>query len=780
MSTVPATRPRRRRTWRRVRRGGWNLLGIALFAVMVFPVFWMVSTALKPDDEINSSTPTWFSLAPTLQHFRDAMARPYFWDTVQNSLIVVSVTVAASIALAFLAAVALAKYRFTGRKAFVVLMIGILMLPPAGLVIPLYVVLARYHLTNALTGVILTYLTFVLPFAVWTLRGFILGIPAELEEAAMVDGSSRLGAFVRILLPLVAPGLVATSVFAFITTWNEYIFASVLLSDQSNHTVTVWLSYFYGTSRNTDWGGLMAASTLTAIPVIVFFLLVQRRIMFGLTAGADRAPSFPPLIPKPLAVAPERGVFELARDARIVVLDPAPEAAGVARLLAARLRPATGYALPVSRVPRRIREGSIVLALAPGDRSLGDEGYRLRVDAERVTISARRPTGLFRGAQTLRQLLPPAIEADTAGSGPWLVGRGTIHDRPRFGWRGLMLDVARHFFDVDEVLRLIDELAAYKLNVLHLHLTDDQGWRIAVRSWPNLTRVGGRGAVGGAPGGHYTQRQYARIVAYARQRYVEVVPEIDMPGHVNAALASYGELTSDGVAPAPYAGIEVGFSSLAIRNEQTYAFVDDVVREVAALTPGPYLHIGGDEALSTDAADYRYFVERVQRIVRARGKRMVGWEETARTRLRRTAVAQHWHDPALALRAVEQGAKLVLSPATRTYLDMKYAPSSPLGLAWAGTTSVREAYDWDPATLIEGVGAADVLGLEAALWSETIEDRRGLDYLAFPRLLGLAEIAWSPAAGRTWREYRGRLAAHGARLGARRIGFHEAPDVPWN
>jgi ABC-type sugar transport system permease subunit len=149
-------------------------------------------------------------------------------------------------------------------------------------------VASLYHLTNTLTGVTLTYLTFVLPFAVWTLRGFILGIPKDLEEAAMVDGSSRVGAFVRILLPLVAPGLVATSVFAFITSWNEYIFASVLLSDQSNQTVTVWLSYFYGTSRNTDWGALMAASTLTAVPVIIFFLLVQRRIMFGLTSGAVR------------------------------------------------------------------------------------------------------------------------------------------------------------------------------------------------------------------------------------------------------------------------------------------------------------------------------------------------------------------------------------------------------------------------------------------------------------------------------------------------------------
>jgi N,N'-diacetylchitobiose transport system permease protein len=279
---------RKRRGRRRARRLGWNLLGVLVLVVMVFPVFWMISTALKPDDEINSLTPTWFPTDPTLDHFRDAINRPYFWESVKTSLIVVLVAVLFSIVLAFLAAVALAKYRFTGRRVFIVLMIGVLMLPQAGLVIPLYVVLARYHLTGALTGVILTYMTFVLPFAVWTLHGFVHGIPRELEEAAMVDGSSRLGAFVRILLPLVAPGLVATSVFAFITCWNEYIFASVLLTDQSQQTLTVWLSAFYGTSRNTDWGGLMAASTLTAVPVIVFFLLVQRRIAFGLTAGAVR------------------------------------------------------------------------------------------------------------------------------------------------------------------------------------------------------------------------------------------------------------------------------------------------------------------------------------------------------------------------------------------------------------------------------------------------------------------------------------------------------------
>jgi N,N'-diacetylchitobiose transport system permease protein len=273
---------------RHAHRTFWNVVGIVIFVVMVFPVFWMISTAFKPDDQVYSATPTWLSLRPTLRHFADAIHKPFFWTDVKNSLIVVVFTVLISLTLAFFAAVALAKYRFSGRKAFILLIIGIQMLPGVGMIIPLYVVLARYHLVNALTGVIITYLTFALPFCVWTLRGFILGIPKDLEEAAMVDGSTRLGAFAKILLPLVAPGLVATSIFAFITSWNEYILARILLNDQSKQTVTVWLSYFLGTSRNTDWAALMAASTLTAIPVVVFFLLVQKRIAFGLTAGAVR------------------------------------------------------------------------------------------------------------------------------------------------------------------------------------------------------------------------------------------------------------------------------------------------------------------------------------------------------------------------------------------------------------------------------------------------------------------------------------------------------------
>ncbi len=255
---------------------------------MVFPVYWMVATAFKPGVEITSYTPKWLPVHPTLVHFTDAIHRPYFWDDVRNSLIVVSVVVLLAVVLAFFAAVALAKFRFNGLKVFIVLIIVIQMLPANALIIPLYVVLAKYHQVNQISGLIITYLTFVLPFSIWVLRGFVIGIPKDLEEAAMVDGNGRVAAFVKILLPLVAPGLVATAIFAFIQAWNEFIFAYILLSDQQKQTLTVWLSGYLGTSRGTDWGGLMAGATLTAIPVVIFFLIVHRRIAFGLTAGAVR------------------------------------------------------------------------------------------------------------------------------------------------------------------------------------------------------------------------------------------------------------------------------------------------------------------------------------------------------------------------------------------------------------------------------------------------------------------------------------------------------------
>jgi N,N'-diacetylchitobiose transport system permease protein len=258
---------------------------------MCFPVYWMVSTAFKTGPDILTFTPTWFPFPATLDNFQDAIARPFFWRSVLNSVIVVAVVVTLSIVLAFLAALALAKFRFYGRRGVVVTIIGVQMVPLTALIIPLYILISTVDKAplkvNTLGGLIVTYLTFVLPFAVWTLRGFLMGIPRELEEAAMVDGSSRFGAFVRILLPLVAPGFVATSIFAFVQVWNEFIMAYVLLRDPEKQTLAVWLAGF-STQRGTDFGGLMAGATLTALPVVVFFMLLHRRIAFGLTAGAVR------------------------------------------------------------------------------------------------------------------------------------------------------------------------------------------------------------------------------------------------------------------------------------------------------------------------------------------------------------------------------------------------------------------------------------------------------------------------------------------------------------
>jgi N,N'-diacetylchitobiose transport system permease protein len=272
---------------RLVTRAGFELVGLLVFCVLVFPVYWMVTTALKPGNDILRYHPKLFPHPATLSNFTDAIHRPYFWDDVRNSFIVTGVVVLLSVTIAFFAAVALAKFRFYGRRGVIVLIIGVQMVPLNALIIPLYILLSRAHQVDKLSGLIVTYLTFVLPFCVWTLRGFMLGVPKELEEAAMVDGSTRLGAFLRILLPLVAPGLVATSIFAFIQAWNEFLVAYVVLSTPSHQTLTVWLASFT-TLHGTDWGGLMAGATLTALPVVVFFMLVQRRIAFGLTAGAVR------------------------------------------------------------------------------------------------------------------------------------------------------------------------------------------------------------------------------------------------------------------------------------------------------------------------------------------------------------------------------------------------------------------------------------------------------------------------------------------------------------
>jgi N,N'-diacetylchitobiose transport system permease protein len=269
----------------RVRQLLYDAAGVAVAIVMLFPIYWMVATAFKPGQDILRLEPKWFPNPITLDNFQDAIARPFFLEDVKNSVVIVGVMLAAALAISFLAAVGTARFGFKGRTAYLVMIIAVQMVPLNALIIPLYLMLDRVTLTDALPGVILVYLAVVLPFMVWTLRGFVANIPVELEESAMIDGCTRFGAFIRITFPLIGPGLVATAIFGFIQAWNEYIVAYVLLSSPENQTLTVWLASFT-TNHGPQWGPLMAAATLTGLPVVAFFLILQRYLAGGLTAGA--------------------------------------------------------------------------------------------------------------------------------------------------------------------------------------------------------------------------------------------------------------------------------------------------------------------------------------------------------------------------------------------------------------------------------------------------------------------------------------------------------------
>ena len=439
---------------------------------------------------------------------------------------------------------------------------------------------------------------------------------------------------------------------------------------------------------------------------------------------------------------------------------------------------------------------SIHLTTGVASASLGAEGYELVITPSRVEVSAASPAGLFYGVQTVRQLLPPLVEYTAAYPRPLFLPVGRISDAPRFGWRGAMLDVARHFLPADDVKRFVDLMALYKLNRLHIHLSDDQGWRIEIPGWPRLTEHGGSTEVGGGPGGFYTTLEYADLVRYASERFVTIVPEIDMPGHTNAALSAYPELTCDGVAPELYTGTEVGFSSLCTDKELVYDFVNDVVREISAITSGPYFHVGGDEARQTEDEDFVAFIERVQDIVQSHGRRMIGWDEVATTALDQESIVQLWRplwpeggppEPGSAAavlqegatRAVEVGATFILSPADRIYLDMKYDASTVIGLTWAAITDPRAAYDWEPNEVFADIPEASIAGVEGTLWSETMGGLSDVEYLAFPRLAGVAELGWSPAGARDWNEYRQRVGAHGARWTALGVNFHHSDLIDW-
>jgi len=494
------------------------------------------------------------------------------------------------------------------------------------------------------------------------------------------------------------------------------------------------------------------------------------------------------VIPAPASLTPQRGTpFALSDSTTIWVSADSAAVWPVAEALALQLRPPTGFGLPIQMVSGGpIPRDGIQLSLAANTPVRaqplvgGLEDYELVVTADSVALVARAPAGLFRGVQTLRQLFPFGIEAENSviKMGNWLLPPVHIQDHPRFAWRGAMLDVSRHFFTVGEVKQYIDILALYKLNVLHLHLSDDQGWRIEIRSRPELTALGSVTEVGGRNGGYYTQADYAELARYAADRFITLVPEIDMPGHTNAMLLGHPELSCGRQAPALYTSIRVGFSALCPEKEETWALVDDIVREIAAITPGPYFHIGGDEVETLTREQYAAFVERAQEIVTRHGKRMIGWEEIYKARLQPTTLVQQWRSDS-ARNAIPYGAKIILSPARRVYLDMKYAQATELGLRWAGVVTVRTTYDWDPAAYIPGVTEEHIAGVEAPLWAETIRNITAAQFLAMPRLPSVAEVGWTPQGSRQWEDFRRRLAAHAPRWRLLGINYYASPEIRW-
>ncbi|RXQ90343.1 beta-N-acetylhexosaminidase [Ancylomarina salipaludis] len=486
------------------------------------------------------------------------------------------------------------------------------------------------------------------------------------------------------------------------------------------------------------------------------------------------------LIPKPSQLVATGSSFDWTHKTKIYVQADYQESQDIAQYLADLIAPATGFQTEVKAVKDPLSKRGIILLTSETNKALGDEGYQLEITEKRVVLEAYQLAGLFRGVQTIRQLLPARIESKDLQEGPWELASGRIEDKPEYGYRGAMLDVVRHFFDVDDVKRFIDLIAAYKMNVLHLHLTDDQGWRIEIKSWPNLTAHGGSTQVDGGKGGFYTQSDYAEIVKYAGARYITVIPEIDMPGHTNAALASYAELNADNKARELYTGTDVGFSTLDANKAITYKFIDDVIGELAAITPGEYIHIGGDESDATKKNDYIKFVNRVQEIVNAHGKKMMGWADISAANLKENTIAQFWHTKTqTALDAVNQNVKIIMSPARRAYMDIQYDSLCPLGLHWAGYTEVDDAYDWTLETNVDGIGKESILGIEAPLWTETVETIDDIEYMVFPRLPGYAELGWSNHPDKSWEEYKIRLGKQKSRFEFMGINYYPSALVPW-
>ena len=556
-------------------------------------------------------------------------------------------------------------------------------------------------------------------------------------------------------------------------------------------------------------------------------LLVMKKILIAVlaivsavTSVGQKAGQAISVIPIPVSVQSGAGNFKLTKTASITLRTNDADAKRVAGFLSKKLSDPTGFAIAVKSNASSNSNGNISISLN-SDKSLGNEGYMLEVTPQSVSLSANKPAGLFYGMQTLIQLLPKEIESKTAMKNvAWAIPCMTIKDYPRFGWRGLLLDVSRHLFTKEQVKIFIDNMVRYKYNLLHLHLTDDQGWRIEIKSYPNLTKVGAwranrEGAWGNtrAPdpdepktyGGFYTQDDMKELLQYARERFVTILPEIETPAHSMAALAAYPELSCT---PGTYA-VNVGEefqvwdsagnralidNTLCPANEKVYEFLDNVFTEVAQLFPFEYIHVGGDEAaknfwekseqvsalakkegLKNMEEVQSYFMKRVEKIIRSKGKKMIGWDEILQGGLAPGAAVMSWRGMKGGITAAKQGHHVVMAPLDYTYVDLMQGDPYVEPPEFA-SLRLNQSYKFEPVP--DGIDPNLILGGEACLWSEHNPNMRAAEYLLWPRGMSVAESVWSPKERKNWPDFVKRVEYHFQRMDIARINYSRSMYDP--
>ena len=537
------------------------------------------------------------------------------------------------------------------------------------------------------------------------------------------------------------------------------------------------------------------------------------------TGSVDALPDRYPLIPLPRSIQAGPGRFQLDQATRIVLSEPAnAELRALVELLVVPLRSASGLPLPIDPDAHDDVANSMLFRLTRGGDSVQSESYHLVVTEHGAALSAHTSAGLFRGMQTLRQLLPPEVErparAQPLSLVHWSLPAVTIEDAPRFGYRGVLLDVARWYYPPEFIKKVIDLLALYKFNALHLHLTDDQGWRLEIKKYPLLTQIGAWRKetilgqhfdpyVGdGVPhGGFYTQEQIRDLVTYAAARYVTIIPEIEMPGHAGAALAAYPELSCSG-GPFQVSSTWGMHQDIFCPSERTFGFLEDVLLEVMQLFPSSYIHIGGDEVpkdqwkvspiaqevirregLANEAELQSYFIRRIEAFLLAHGRRLIGWDEILEGGLAPEATVMSWRGMAGGIDASRQGHDVIMTPADHAYLD--YYQGDPAGepLAIGGFLPLDTVYAFEPVPReLAPDEAAHVLGGQGSLWGEYIPTAAHAEYMLLPRLLALAEVLWSPRETRSLDRFHARLPVHFARLDALGVEYRvpEPKGLGWD